>query len=168
MSRAKTPVYNVPFKRRGKNITDYKKRLKLVKSRKVRMVVRKSNKDVKIQLVDYHPEGDKTILSVDKIQLSKYGWNSRKNIYTAYLGGLLIGKLAVSKKISSVVPDFGHQKASKGSILFASIKGINDAGININFDNSMVPNDKLENVAEKYKSKFEEVKKKILSGVVAK
>ena len=43
MGKATGPTYTVPFKRRRENLTNYAKRLALLKSMKPRMVVRKSN-----------------------------------------------------------------------------------------------------------------------------
>jgi len=50
MTRAKGPSYVVYYRRRREGKTDYAKRLALVKSGKTRMVVRRSNKGLVIQL----------------------------------------------------------------------------------------------------------------------
>lgn len=165
MARAKTPTYNVPFRRRREKVTDYKKRLALVKSGKPRMVVRKSNRGIKVQFIEFDTKGDKTLASVDGQTLhKKYGWSSRRNVYTAYLAGLLGAKMASGKGVKDFVVDLGLQKASKGSVLFAAVKGAVDAGLKTNYDEEKVPTKKLENVKEIYKKKFEEIKKSIVSG----
>ncbi len=163
MTMAKTPTHKVPFRRRRDNLTNYRKRLAMVKSGKTRMVIRKSNKGILVQFVKYDANGDRTILTVNgKTLLKKYGWESKRNVYTSYLVGLCIGKLAGKKGEKEFIVDLGLQKASKGSILFAAVKGAVDAGLVTNYDEEMVPSDKLGNVKEAYKAKFEEVKKNIL------
>ena len=47
------------FRRRMKGLTDYRRRLKLLKSRKSRAVVRVSNTRTTCQLVDWSAGGDK-------------------------------------------------------------------------------------------------------------
>lgn len=163
MTKAKTPTHKVPFRRRRKVATNYKKRLAMVKSGKTRMVIRKSNRDVKIQFVEFNGPGDKTIVSVDGKKLSKeYGWKHKRNSSTAYLVGLLGAKMASEKGVKEFIVDLGLQKASKGSILFAAVKGAVDAGLKTDYDEKMVPNDKLENIKEAYKEKFKEIKGKVL------
>ena len=51
------PRYHVKPRRRREGKTDYRKRLRLLRSRKIRMVVRKSLKNTQVQLVEYK-EGD--------------------------------------------------------------------------------------------------------------
>ena len=51
MSRSKTQV--VPFKRKREGKTDYKKRLKLLSSSKPRLVIRKSLKNMTVQIIEY-------------------------------------------------------------------------------------------------------------------
>ena len=47
------PRYHVKPRRRREGKTDYRKRLRLLRSGKVRMVVRKSLKNTQIQLIEY-------------------------------------------------------------------------------------------------------------------
>ncbi len=163
MGKAKTPTYNVPFRRRREGKTNYQKRLALVKSGKTRMVIRKTNKSIILQFVNYDKNGDKTVFSVNGSTLEKkYGWPSKTNIYTSYLAGVLSSKLAQEKKISEFIVDLGLSKAKKEGVLFGAVLGAIDGGLNTNFDKEMLPNDKIKNIPEKYKEKFEEVKKNIL------
>lgn len=164
MSKAKGPVYTVYFRRRRECKTDYQKRLALVKSGKPRMVVRKSNSGVIVQFVNYDINGDKVVSYANGKTLQKqFSWPSKRNVYTAYLCGLLAGKNAQKGKVSEFVLDLGLQIPSKGSILFAALKGAVDSGLKTNFSEDMVPSEKLENVPEALKGKFEEAKKKISS-----
>ncbi|MFA5049704.1 MAG: 50S ribosomal protein L18 [Candidatus Micrarchaeia archaeon] len=163
MGRAKTPTYNVPFRRRREGKTNYQKRLALVKSNKTRMVIRKTNRSVIVQFVNYDKQGDKTLLIINGNTLEKkYGWPSKRNVYTSYLAGLMASKFAKEKKINDFVVDLGLAKAKKNGVLFGAVLGAIDGGLNTNFDQSVLPKEKMKNIPEKYGKKFEEVKKSIL------
>ncbi len=159
MTRAKGPSYRVYYRRRREGRTNYSKRLALIKSGKTRMVVRRSNKGVVVQFINFDPKGDRTILTVTGAHLSKqYKWPSKRNVWTAYLAGLMAGKLAQKKGVKEFVFDMGMYSPSKGSMIFAALKGAADAGLATSFDESMVPDIKP---PEKYKTAFEEAKSKI-------
>ena len=67
------PRYRRPFRRRFEGKTDYHKRLKLLKSRKLRVVVRTSNNHVRVQIVQSKLGGDKILISAfSKELVSKY------------------------------------------------------------------------------------------------
>jgi len=165
MSRAKGPRFRAPFRRRRQGKTNFAKRLALVKSGKTRMVVRRSNKNIVIQFIDFGPEGDKTLLTVSGTHLAKlHGWPSKRNAWTAYLAGLMAGKMAQEKGVKEFVLDMGMYVPSKGSVIFAALKGAADAGLSTKFDSAKVPEDKLSNPPEKYKEMFDKVKGKISAG----
>lgn len=165
MTRAKGPAYRMQYRRRREGTTDFAKRLALIKSGKPRMVVRRTNKHVVIQFVEFDPKGDKTLLAVnDSVLVKTYKWPSKRNAWTAYLLGLYIGKLAKKKGISDFVLDMGMYTASKGNIVFAALKGVVESGLNASYEEKMAPSDKLSNPPEKLKSIFEEAKNKITSG----
>ena len=95
------PRYHVKPRRHREGRTDYRRRLRLLKSRKTRIVVRKSLKNIRVQFVEYSPEGDKISISVVSSELVKnYNWKySVSTIPAAYLTGLLAGKKAMEKGI---------------------------------------------------------------------
>jgi large subunit ribosomal protein L18 len=162
MTEAKSPTHRVQFRRRREGKTDYAKRLALVKSGLPRMVVRRSNKDIVVQFVEFDANGDKTLLTVNGAKLKKnFGFPAKRNSWTAYLAGLYAGKLAMEKGVKSFVLDMGRYTASKGSMLFAALKGATDAGLESDFNEEMVPSDKLENPPDEMKSSFEKAKKSI-------
>ena len=67
------PRYSVKPRRRREGKTDYRKRLKLLRSRKVRMVIRKSIKNTQIQFIEYKESGDNILVSAKSNELvSKY------------------------------------------------------------------------------------------------
>ena len=127
------------LKRRMQGITDYRKRLALLKSGTTRLVVRKTAGNVIAQLVDYKPEGDVIHTTVDIIQLRKLGWKGGANTAAAYLIGYMTGKLARKKKLHKAVIDTGrHPKSSK---LFAVVKGALDAGMKLPHSEDSIPSE---------------------------
>jgi large subunit ribosomal protein L18 len=162
---ANSPTYKVKFRRRRENITDYRKRLALLKSGLPRAVVRKTLRRTIVQVVNYNEKGDETIVFASSLDLKKYGWNkSTKSVPAAYLTGYLVGKIAKAKGIESMVLDMGRQKPTKGGRLFASLKGLLDAGIEINHGEEIFPDeDRImgKHLGDDYPSIFEEVKNKI-------
>ena len=95
------------YKRKLEGRTDYRKRLKLVKSRELRLVVRKALKNIQAQVIEYNENGDKVILSASTKELAKkYNLGiPRSNLPSAYLLGLLIGKKSLKKGIKKVIFD---------------------------------------------------------------
>ncbi len=165
MTKAKGPSFRVYFRRRREGKTNFAKRLALVKSGKTRMVVRRSNKGVLVQFVDFDPKGDRTLLTVSGTHLLKlYKWPAKRNVWTAYLAGLMAGKMAQKKGVKEFVLDMGMYVPSKGSVIFAAQKGAADAGLSTLFDKEKVPEGKLSNPPEKYKDMFGQVKSKIIAG----
>ncbi len=134
MAKATGPVYDVPFKRRRKNLTNYAKRLALVKSGKPRMVVRKSLRHVSVQFVRYEEKGDVTVASANSSELSKFGWSDRSNLPTAYLTGALAAGKAKKKGVTEFVLDIGLSTASKNALPFGAVKGALDAGLKTKFN----------------------------------
>ena len=139
---AKGPTYRVPFRRRREGKTDYRRRLKLLRSRKPRMVVRKSNKYLRMQLVLTDKSGDKTVVSAMSSELKTYGHEGGKcNIPAAYLTGLLFGKKAKAQGFEEGILDIGLQFPSYGSKVYAALKGATDIGMKILHDPSIFPSE---------------------------
>ena len=107
MGKATGPVYKVAFRRRRKNLTNYAKRLALVKGNVPRLVVRKSSTGVLVQFMNFSAKGDTVLSSVHSSMLSKYGWAPRCNAPTTYLCGLLAGKMAGKKGATAFILDIG-------------------------------------------------------------
>jgi len=68
------PRYFVPFRRRREGKTDYYKRMKLLLSEKPRMVVRKTNRQIIIQLVEADLVGDRTLVAAYSTELAAFGY----------------------------------------------------------------------------------------------
>ncbi|NOZ81233.1 MAG: 50S ribosomal protein L18 [DPANN group archaeon] len=134
--------FTVPFRRKREGRTNYKKRLSMLKSRKLRLVIRPSMKHMTVQLVSYAPDGDKVLAGVHSSRLRKLGWKlSCGNLPSAYLSGYLLGKQAMKQNPGQVIVDTGLLPIVRASRLFAVAKGVKDAGIDIFVDESMLPPD---------------------------
>ncbi len=140
MTRATGPLYDVHFRRRREGVTDYARRLALLKSRKARLVVRKTNKFVLAQVVEYAVDGDKSIASFSSKSLEKqFGFPGKCNTPSAYLTGAAVAKKSIAKGVKEAVADFGRQSLTKGSVLYAALKGAVDAGLGVSFSEEVLP-----------------------------
>lgn len=171
-----TTTRTIPYRRRREDKTNYKKRIKLLLGEKPRLVIRKSLKNMVVQLVSFDAKGDKVIASANTKELKKYSWNfTGGNLPSAYLIGLLAGKKALQQKHKEAIVDLGLQSPIKGSRLYAALKGAVDAGMSIPHDKETFPSDtriKGEHIAKHEKEAkfkditkvFEECKQKIMKG----
>jgi large subunit ribosomal protein L18 len=136
------PTYKVPFRRRREGKTDYRVRKKLVMSKKPRLVIRKSLKHLYLQLIEVKVNGDVVLAQANTKELSKYGWKGGTgNLPAAYLAGLLLGKRALSRGIKNAILDLGRYSITKGSRLFAALKGALDAGMDIPHSEEILPDE---------------------------
>lgn len=134
------PRYKVAFRRRREYRTDYYARKKLLRSGESRAVVRRSNKNVAVQFVDFDMDGDKVRAAATTRELRGMGWNySCSSIPAAYLVGFLAGKRALKEGIEYAVLDIGMQNPKHGGVLFAALKGMTDAGLEIPHSEDVVP-----------------------------
>lgn len=140
----KKSSYNMPYRRRREGKTDYKIRKRLVLSDAPRFVVRPTNKNITVQLVEAYTKGDKVTASAHSNELSKkYGWKgSCGNLPAAYLTGLLAGLRATKKDIKKAVLDIGTRRSVKGTRVYAALKGGVDAGLKIPHSESILPAEK--------------------------
>lgn len=133
--------YNVPFRRKREKKTNYRKRRALVLSGLPRLVIRPTNKNIVVQIIEAKPEGDYALVSANSMELrKKFDWKENcGNLPTAYLTGLLAGFKALEGGIKKVIPDIGLKRVTKGSRLFAAMKGASDAGLEIPCDEKILP-----------------------------
>ncbi len=130
------------LKRRRELKTDYKNRLALLKSRKHRVVIRRSLNGVRMQAVEYAGSSDKTLVEVYSKMLLKYGWKGHLgNIPAAYLTGFLFGKLCLKSGVKECIVDIGLNRSVKGSRIFAAVKGCIDAGLPVDAGEEILPDD---------------------------
>ena len=124
------PRYKVPFRRRREGRTNYHLRLKLLLSKRDRVVVRKSARNIQIQLIAPTPDGDITYSSAISSELARYGYTGATgNTTAAYLTGLLFGLKSLKKGYEGGILDIGLQASSAGSRVYAALKGIIDSGL---------------------------------------
>ncbi len=134
------PRYKVAFRRRRECRTDYYARRKLLASRESRAVVRRSQKNVYVQFVDFDMNGDKVVAAATSKELVALGWaHSCANIPAAYLTGYLAGKKALKAGIEYAVLDIGMQKPKVGGVLFAVVAGMSDAGLEVPHSEDILP-----------------------------
>ncbi len=124
-------IKDLKFRRRQESVTDYRKRLGLVKSGLDRIVVRKSNKRIIGQVVKYVANGDRVIVHADSNELIKLKWPAKSNRPTAYLTGLLLAKKAGKEASSDHILDIGLTSPVKYSIPFVFAQGCIDGGMKL-------------------------------------
>jgi len=159
------PRYNVAFRRRREGKTDYHQRLKLIVSRKPRLVVRRTSSQVIAQILVTRPEGDKVIASATSSELIKsFGYKgSGKNTSAAYLTGLLIGYKAQEAGIEDAILDIGLRENRAGSRVYAALKGVVDSGLEVPCSEEIFPSEERirgEHVAGNTFSKYAQYEKK--------
>ncbi len=138
----KSKIRSAQFRRKREGKTNYKKRLKLLQGGMLRLVIRRSSKNIITQIIEYNPKGDKVLVSASSKELEKFGWKcSRSNMPAAYLTGFLLGKKAMNKKFGRIVLDLGLAKMIKGGRICAALKGCLDAGLDVICDQSILPPD---------------------------
>ncbi|MEB3816878.1 MAG: 50S ribosomal protein L18 [Desulfurococcales archaeon] len=137
------PRYRVPWRRRREGKTNYYKRIKLIKSGKPRLVVRRTNKYIIVQVAEAKIEGDRMIAVAHSRELvKKYGWlGGTANTSAAYLTGLLAALRARRAGVSEAVLDIGLATPTPGSRVFAALKGALDAGLRVPHSPEILPGD---------------------------
>ncbi len=167
MGRATSSIYRLSFRRVREGRTNYKHRLALVKSGKPRLVVRKTDRYVIAQLVEFDAPGDKVILSVHSKRFAKM-FPSLKNLPVAYLTGYALAKQAIEKGYKEAVLDLGRRTPTKSMFAYAALKGALDAGMEIPhnpeiFDESRFKGEHIANYAKQLKESDEAAYKRQFS-----
>ncbi len=136
------PRYSLPFRRRREQRTDYKLRRSLLTSGRHRAVVRLTNKFVYVQVAEAKPHGDYVKASASSRELVKMGWKGGTgNLPAAYLTGELAGRRAIASGIKEALLDIGLKSSSKGSRLYAVLKGLVDSGLDVPHSPDNLPSD---------------------------
>ena len=135
------PRYKVPRRRRREGRTNYYRRYRmLISGKKIRAVVRKTSNQIIAQIIEFAPHGDLTHVGVSSKALRKFGWKGDlNNTPAAYLTGLLAGLKAKEKGITYAIPDIGLHEPTKGCKIFAAIKGLRDAGVEVPASEEVLP-----------------------------
>jgi large subunit ribosomal protein L18 len=118
------------------------------------------------QIIKSEAAQDAIIVGVNSKKLMEMGWKgSSKNIPSAYLTGLLLGKKSVDAGINEAILDMGLQRSTKGSRIYAVLKGCIDAGLSVAHSKEILPSEDRvsgKHINEKLISEVEKLKKKIL------
>lgn len=139
---AKNKKYTVKLKRNRQKKTNYKKRLNILKSNKLRLVIRPKNKNMVIQIIKYDKKGDITLVFTHSKEIEKFGWKASKgNIPSSYLTGYLLGKKALEHKIKEAILDLGSHAPPPKSRIYAALKGVIDSGIAVPHSKDTLPDD---------------------------
>ena len=134
--------YFVPFRRRREGKTDYYQRTRLVVSDVPRMVVRKTNRHIIVQLVTAELDGDRTLVAANSAELEKFGYKgSTSSTPAAYLTGMLFAVKAKKAQQDSAILDIGLNRATPGARVFAALKGAVEAGLEIPHGEEILPSD---------------------------
>jgi len=165
---AKGPRFKVPFRRRREGKTNYYRRRELLKSGRLRFVFRPTLSNAVAQFVKAELQGDRILASaVSRELVKKFGWKaSCGNLPAAYLTGLLAGLKARKAGVEKALLDVGVKKPNPGSRIYAGLKGILDAGVNIPYDPEMLPSeDRIcgEHIASYWRSLEPQLKKQRFS-----
>lgn len=134
----------IKLRRRRENKTDYKARLTLLKSGLPRIVVRKTNQYVILQLVESREAQDHILCAVNSKELLKYGWpasskGSLKSAPAAYLTGYAFGCKIKKMNVKNVILDIGLAMSTKGSRIYAAVKGLIDSGVEVPCSEDILP-----------------------------
>lgn len=133
------------FRRRRAGLTDYRRRLKLLRGNKPRAVVRVSNTRTTCQLVSWAKDGDLVAVTVTGSDLlKKYGWPesfSQKSVSASYLVGFAMGKASLATGATEAVLDIGLAASTPGGRVFSALKGMVDAGLDIPHGDNVLPDE---------------------------
>jgi len=159
----------VAKRRRREYKTDYLNRLKLLKSGKPRVVFRKTNKHIIAQYITSKHAQDKIEITLNSKDLTKYGWpeefkGSLKSISASYLTGYLIGKQIKKQGLENPIVDLGMLRTIYKTKVYAFIKGLIDAGLEINCKEEAFPEEERiqgKSLKKDFSSTFNEIKLKI-------
>ena len=127
------PSYRVPFRRRREGKTDYRVRLRLLKSGEPRAVVRFSGRRVRVAIVRYDPSGDRVVAAAESAELGRLGFpaSSLASTPAAYLTAYLAGLRSKSAGEESAVFDSGIRRPTEGGRLLAALNGLLDSGVEL-------------------------------------
>ncbi len=104
------------------------------------MVVRKSNRYIKLQLITAEKEGDRTHVAANSSELSSLGYSGGlANVPAAYLTGLLFGTRAKEAGFEELILDKGLQRQVARGIIYAALRGALESGVAIPHDPEVLP-----------------------------
>ncbi|MBI5871711.1 50S ribosomal protein L18 [archaeon] len=157
-------------RRRKEGKTDYLARTNILKSEKLRIVFRKTNRYIIGQAVKSEEAQDKVLITTNSRELLGYGWpenavGSLKSLPACYLTGFLLGKKISKKSMDTeAIPDIGLLRNVPKSRAYGFFKGVVDSGVKVKCNEESFPDEKRltgENLKSKIKEFFKKIKNEI-------
>jgi large subunit ribosomal protein L18 len=162
------PTFRVAFRRRRQGRTDYRHRLRVLRSGQARIVVRRTNNNTIVQVIEYNETGDRVLATAQATELRKHGWTGHTgNLPAAYLAGLVAGRRAKRAGVETGVFDIGHQAPIAGGAVFAALAGLIAAGVDVPHGEDVLPSEERiqgGHTQDATKNAFATVKAKIEGG----
>ena len=133
-------TYVHTLKRIREDKTNYRKRSAILIGRQLFVTVKISDQNVAAQVLRTTPTGDIVIVSAHSRELAEHRWKGGfNNLPACYLTGMLLGKKALEKEVSSAVLYIG--KSHFTSRVAACMKGIVDAGVRMPVSEESLPDE---------------------------
>lgn len=133
----------VQYRREREGKTDYRYRVKLLRSGEPRLIARITLRHVRVQVAAPASDGDRILASAFSKELSRWGWKGyTANTPAAYLVGLLCGYRARDSGVEKCVLDIDRYVPSPQAKVFAVLKGALDAGLDIPHEEGVFPSEK--------------------------
>lgn len=136
----KKNIRMIPFRRKREGKTNYDKRIKLLKSNQIRLLVSYGSKNIRAQAIKFNLKGDEILADANAKSLKGFGWDfSCSNLPASYLFGYYFGRLLVEKGISNVIFDTGIVTPKRGGRYYSFAKGIIDSKVSVNVNPDVFP-----------------------------
>jgi len=142
MINMKKNIRMVPFRRKREGKTNYDRRIKLLKSNQIRLLVSYGSKDIRAQAIKFNLKGDEVLADANAKSLKGFGWDfSCSNLPASYLFGYYFGKLLIEKGISTVIFDTGIVTPKSGGKYYSFAKGIIDSKVSMDVNPDVFPSE---------------------------
>jgi large subunit ribosomal protein L18 len=133
-------TYVHTLKRIREDKTNYRKRSAILIGRQLFVTVKISDQNVAAQVLRPTLTGDIVIVSAHSRELAEHGWKGGfNNLPACYLTGMLLGKKALEKEVSSAILYIGKNHFT--SRVAACMKGIVDAGVRMPVSEESLPDE---------------------------
>lgn len=152
-------------RRRLESKTDYLARKQLLHSDKPRVVIRKTNRYIIVQVVRSSLAQDIVLTGVSSADLLDQGWpaslaGSLKSLPAAYLTGLLLAHKAQGS-VKEAILDIGMQRNARAGRLYAVLAGLVAGGLTIPHAKESLPDEKRLSAHPRTREAFIKLKEKL-------
>lgn len=102
--------------------------------------MRKTRSETIVQFVTFHREGDRVVATATSRELRRFDWRGHAgNVPAAYLTGYLAGRRAKAAGVEAAVLDIGLHPPTRGNRVFAALRGIQEAGVEVPSGEAVLP-----------------------------